>query len=56
MGGNKMVVDTVYGLTIKKNEILNTLRNNPDLPPDDVEFYLNTIEIYNIEIDSIKDF
>jgi hypothetical protein len=51
-----MVVETVYGLTLKKNEILKTLERNQDLSPEDIEFYLNTIEIYNIEIDAIKEF
>jgi hypothetical protein len=50
-----MVVETIYGLTIKKNAILKTLEDDPDLSPEDVEFYLNTIEIYDTEIDSIKD-
>lgn len=50
-----MVVDTVYGLTIKIDKIQSILEYDSDLTSEDIEFYLNTIKIYSEEIDAIKD-
>lgn len=55
LGGIDMVVDTVWGLTVKKNEIMTLLENNPELPQDMVDSYWAKINMFDIEIELIKD-